>query len=240
MRARDVDRQAPMSPSSSSTSPATTEQSAPFMRLFFEVYALTLREPERFPAFLDTAVDDWLPYLTRAGERHGLSHRDDGHPPARHLPRPRAGPAHHPRPTTNRSRPPAVQALARTGRRLTRTRPRNWAGACVDAHARHELAERCSCAHTRYDELLAASSAMLAEASSNELSESVREDGVRDGHPLGSSTATETKESVRARRVTVAWAISAAPRARSDSAHRADRPSARRDLRGDQAGERDG
>lgn len=43
----------------------------PLMRLFFEVYAMALHDPSRFPGFLEGAVDDWLtalePCCTRAG-----------------------------------------------------------------------------------------------------------------------------------------------------------------------------
>jgi AcrR family transcriptional regulator len=35
----------------------------PMLRLFFETYALALRNPERFPGFLDRAVEDWLAFL---------------------------------------------------------------------------------------------------------------------------------------------------------------------------------
>ncbi|HTW84660.1 MAG TPA: TetR/AcrR family transcriptional regulator [Candidatus Sulfotelmatobacter sp.] len=35
----------------------------PALRLFFETYALALRAPERFPGFLEGAVEDWLRFL---------------------------------------------------------------------------------------------------------------------------------------------------------------------------------
>jgi AcrR family transcriptional regulator len=38
----------------------TSRSHAPFLRLFFEVYGLALREPGRFPGFLESAVQDWL------------------------------------------------------------------------------------------------------------------------------------------------------------------------------------
>lgn len=41
-----------------------------FLRLFFEVYGLSLQDPKRFPGFLDTVVADWLP-LVEAGLRTG-------------------------------------------------------------------------------------------------------------------------------------------------------------------------
>ena len=36
------------------------------VRMFFEVYMLAIREPQRFPGFLDSAVDDWLAAITPA------------------------------------------------------------------------------------------------------------------------------------------------------------------------------
>ncbi len=36
----------------------------PAMRLFFETYAMALRDPKRFPRFLERAVGDWLAFLT--------------------------------------------------------------------------------------------------------------------------------------------------------------------------------
>lgn len=35
----------------------------PALRLFFEMYALALRTPKRFPGFLERAVEDWLEFL---------------------------------------------------------------------------------------------------------------------------------------------------------------------------------
>ncbi len=35
----------------------------PFLRLFFETYALALRDPTRFPGFLEGAVEEWLAFL---------------------------------------------------------------------------------------------------------------------------------------------------------------------------------
>ncbi len=35
----------------------------PVLRLFFETYALALRDPKRFPGFLEGAVEDWLAFL---------------------------------------------------------------------------------------------------------------------------------------------------------------------------------
>jgi AcrR family transcriptional regulator len=39
---------------------ASGPEQAPFLRLFFESYALALRHPERYADFLDTVVQDWL------------------------------------------------------------------------------------------------------------------------------------------------------------------------------------
>ena len=35
----------------------------PVFKLFFEVYALALRDPKRFPGFLERAVSDWIAYI---------------------------------------------------------------------------------------------------------------------------------------------------------------------------------
>jgi AcrR family transcriptional regulator len=37
---------------------------APTLKLFFETYALALRDPKRFPGFLEAAVEDWLGFLS--------------------------------------------------------------------------------------------------------------------------------------------------------------------------------
>jgi AcrR family transcriptional regulator len=39
---------------------ASSPEQDPFLRLFFESYALALRHPDRYPDFLDTVVQDWL------------------------------------------------------------------------------------------------------------------------------------------------------------------------------------
>lgn len=36
----------------------------PGVRLFFEVYALAMRDPQRYPGFLESAIDDWLDAIT--------------------------------------------------------------------------------------------------------------------------------------------------------------------------------
>jgi AcrR family transcriptional regulator len=48
----------------------------PLMRLFFEVYAMALHDPARFPGFLEAAVDDWLTALEPCCARAGLG-RDE-------------------------------------------------------------------------------------------------------------------------------------------------------------------
>jgi AcrR family transcriptional regulator len=39
---------------------ASDPAQAPFLRLFFECYGLALRHPDRYGAFLDSVVQDWL------------------------------------------------------------------------------------------------------------------------------------------------------------------------------------
>ncbi|HEX8806687.1 MAG TPA: TetR/AcrR family transcriptional regulator [Candidatus Aquilonibacter sp.] len=41
----------------------------PAVRLFFEVYALAIRDPQRFPGFLEAAVDDWLDAIAPTRDR---------------------------------------------------------------------------------------------------------------------------------------------------------------------------
>jgi AcrR family transcriptional regulator len=49
---------------------------APLFRLFFEVYALALRDPGRFPGFLERAIGDWLAFLEGPRLRDGYSRAD--------------------------------------------------------------------------------------------------------------------------------------------------------------------
>jgi AcrR family transcriptional regulator len=42
----------------------STPQFLPMLRLFFETYALALRDPQRFPGFFEGAVEDWLRFLS--------------------------------------------------------------------------------------------------------------------------------------------------------------------------------
>jgi AcrR family transcriptional regulator len=41
----------------------------PLWRLFFEVYALALQHPERYPGFLDSAVGEWLDAIDPSRDR---------------------------------------------------------------------------------------------------------------------------------------------------------------------------
>jgi AcrR family transcriptional regulator len=50
--------------------------SVPYLRLFFEVYAAALREPERYAAFLSTVVDRWIRLVEPMLEREGLEPAD--------------------------------------------------------------------------------------------------------------------------------------------------------------------
>jgi len=47
-------------------------ESLPTFRLFFEVYAMALREPTRFGSFLANAVGDWLSFLQTPLLRRGV------------------------------------------------------------------------------------------------------------------------------------------------------------------------
>ncbi len=42
----------------------TQPQVGPMLKLFFETYALALRKPEAVPGFLESAVEDWLTFLS--------------------------------------------------------------------------------------------------------------------------------------------------------------------------------
>jgi hypothetical protein len=42
------------------------------MRLFFEVYGLALRDPDRFRGFLDSVVADWLALLEERARQEGV------------------------------------------------------------------------------------------------------------------------------------------------------------------------
>ncbi|HTV93599.1 MAG TPA: TetR/AcrR family transcriptional regulator [Verrucomicrobiae bacterium] len=47
----------------------------PMLKLFFETYALALRDPEAFPGFLEGAVEDWLRFLGDPIRKGGASPR---------------------------------------------------------------------------------------------------------------------------------------------------------------------
>jgi AcrR family transcriptional regulator len=54
----------------------TDAKHLPLMRLFFEVYALALSEPARFPGFLEGAIEEWLGALETCSTLSGYT-RDD-------------------------------------------------------------------------------------------------------------------------------------------------------------------
>jgi AcrR family transcriptional regulator len=51
------------------------DEHRPFLRLFFEVYALALQDPERFPGFPADAVDSWLPLVSNTLRAAGVPKR---------------------------------------------------------------------------------------------------------------------------------------------------------------------
>jgi AcrR family transcriptional regulator len=52
------------------------DELAPYHRLFYEVYALSLQQPERFPGFLARGALPWLPFIRDAALRSGLGEAD--------------------------------------------------------------------------------------------------------------------------------------------------------------------
>jgi AcrR family transcriptional regulator len=50
----------------------TSGRALPFLKLFFEVYALALQDPKRFEGFAARAVHDWLPFFQDALVSAGL------------------------------------------------------------------------------------------------------------------------------------------------------------------------
>jgi AcrR family transcriptional regulator len=50
-----------------------TREHRAFLRLFFEVYTLALREPDRFPGFPHDAIYDWLPLIETTLKDAGAS-----------------------------------------------------------------------------------------------------------------------------------------------------------------------
>lgn len=49
----------------------TAPDVVPMLRLFFETYMLALRDPQRFPGFLESAVEDWLAFLAAPARNAG-------------------------------------------------------------------------------------------------------------------------------------------------------------------------
>lgn len=50
----------------------SSEENRAFLRLFFEVYGVALRDPEQLPGFPEAAVADWFPLLEQVFLAHGL------------------------------------------------------------------------------------------------------------------------------------------------------------------------
>jgi transcriptional regulator BetI-like protein len=54
----------------------TDPSSRPYLRLFFEVYAAALREPQRYASFRSRVIDGWLSLLIPMLEDEGLAPAD--------------------------------------------------------------------------------------------------------------------------------------------------------------------
>ena len=52
------------------------DELAPYHRLFYEVYALSLQQPDRFPGFLERGAIPWLPFIRNLALRSELSEGD--------------------------------------------------------------------------------------------------------------------------------------------------------------------
>jgi AcrR family transcriptional regulator len=52
------------------------EELAPYHRLFYEVYALSLQQPGRFPGFLERGALPWMSFLRNFALQSGLSEAD--------------------------------------------------------------------------------------------------------------------------------------------------------------------
>jgi AcrR family transcriptional regulator len=52
------------------------DELAPYHRLFYETYALTLQQPQRFPGFLEHGALPWLPAIRTLAQRSGLGDAD--------------------------------------------------------------------------------------------------------------------------------------------------------------------
>jgi AcrR family transcriptional regulator len=48
------------------------DELAPYHRLFYEVYALSLQHPQRFPGFLESGARPWLPFIRDLALRSGV------------------------------------------------------------------------------------------------------------------------------------------------------------------------
>jgi AcrR family transcriptional regulator len=48
------------------------DELAPYHRLFYEIYALSLQQPERFPGFLERGAIPWMPFLRDLAMRAGV------------------------------------------------------------------------------------------------------------------------------------------------------------------------
>jgi AcrR family transcriptional regulator len=52
------------------------DELAPYHRLFYEIYALSLQQPGRFPGFLERGAIPWMPFLRDLALRAGLQEAD--------------------------------------------------------------------------------------------------------------------------------------------------------------------
>jgi hypothetical protein len=48
------------------------DELAPYHRLFYEIYALSLQQPNRFPGFLERGAIPWMPFLCDLAVRTGV------------------------------------------------------------------------------------------------------------------------------------------------------------------------
>jgi AcrR family transcriptional regulator len=52
------------------------DELAPYHRLFYEVYALSLQQPDRFPGFMERGALPWLPLLRDRARQSGMPQAD--------------------------------------------------------------------------------------------------------------------------------------------------------------------
>jgi hypothetical protein len=52
------------------------DELAPYHRLFYEIYSLSLQQPDRFPGFLERGAIPWLAFLRDLAVRSGLREED--------------------------------------------------------------------------------------------------------------------------------------------------------------------